>query len=64
MRKIILITAMIYLVGCNSSKEKNIKLSESDYRQAVAAFSELKEALKKDDGRLWNYKTGWSGIID
>ena len=56
MRKIILITFMIFLLGFNVNKKNDIKVSERDYNQAKVAFSELKEALKNDDGKLWNHK--------
>lgn len=31
-------------------------VSESDLNQATLAFAELKEALKNDNGKLWNHK--------
>lgn len=56
MRKMVLILTVLFLSGFNSGKESDIKTQERDYKQAKLAFSELKEALKKDNGSLWNYK--------
>lgn len=56
MRNIILILTLYSLFGCNNNRNKRIAVSESDLKQAIFAFTELKEALKKDNGRLWNHK--------
>ncbi len=53
---LILLTGLIFLFGFNSIKDANIKVSKNDYNQAKQAFSEMKVALKKENGKLWNYK--------
>lgn len=51
-----IILTLIYLIGCNSNKEKHNKISEIDLKQANIAFAELKETLKNENGKLWNLK--------
>jgi len=55
-RNIILILILYSLFGCKNDRNKGIIVSESDINQAIFAFTELKEALRKDDGRLWNHR--------
>ena len=56
MRIIIILSVFFYLFGNNSENVKSYKVSDSDYNQALNAFSELKEVLKIENGKLWNYK--------
>ena len=56
MRNPILILTLIFIMGCNSSKIKTLKIPEPDIKQATIAFTELKETLDKEAGKLWNYK--------
>lgn len=44
------------LYGCRDDRNNEIRVSESDLHQAERAFAELKEALEKDNGRLWNHR--------
>ncbi len=55
MRKMVFVTTIIAFIGFSANKDKEIKVSENNYNQAKLAFSELKEVLKKDNGRLWDY---------
>lgn len=48
---------LIYLSvlwGCQEPTQQN-NISESEIRQATSAFQEVKEALKADNGQLWNH---------
>jgi len=56
MRKILMMLSLAYFVGSNTVSGQSINVSGSDYSQAQTAFSELKEQLKIDGGRLWNHK--------
>ena len=47
---------MICLSGCNSPAKEQINVAEVDFRQAALTFTELKETLGKDGGKLWNHK--------
>jgi hypothetical protein len=56
MRSLILLFAIYLLSGCDSDSNKNITVSERDFNQAKLAFAELEDALKNDNGKLWNHK--------
>lgn len=44
----------VLFYGC-SNNVKNIEISKTDWNQAKAAFGELNEILKNENGQLWNH---------
>ena len=54
MRTTLILFTILFLLGCNN-KNKKTGISEEHQVQAEAAFSELQEALKNEDGQTWNY---------
>ena len=54
MRITLMLLTIIFLCGCNYNKEK-IVIIENDWNQAVTAFSELREVLKKENGKTWSH---------
>lgn len=44
---------LICIFSCKSNKNS---INEKYYQQALLAFTELKETLAKDSGKLWNFK--------
>jgi hypothetical protein len=54
MRLLLSIFLLTLFISCNQSP-KTFDISESDWRIAKTAFSELGEALIKEDGKTWNY---------
>jgi hypothetical protein len=56
MRYIFILCFVVYFSGCSKGKKESIHVSENDLNQAKEAFTELQQALKKDNGKLWNHK--------
>jgi hypothetical protein len=54
MRTTLIILTFIILWGCNNNK-KSIVISDSDWKQAETAITELKEAFKYEKGQTWNH---------
>ena len=51
-----LMLSLLYLIACNSNTAVQNKIPAVDLEKAGSAFAELKDALKNDNGKLWNYK--------
>ena len=49
-----MIFIIVFFLGCNNDKQM-FEISEKDWNQARGAFSELKEALRSENGQLWNH---------
>ena len=56
MKHLILILSIIYLFSCSQKGQNNKLTSKDNIKQAETALTELENALKKDDGQLWNHK--------
>ena len=54
MRTTLLLFIVTFLWGCSNIR-KNVEIPKNDREQAVIAFDELKEILRKENGQLWNY---------
>ncbi|SHF51750.1 hypothetical protein SAMN05444274_10626 [Mariniphaga anaerophila] len=54
MKTILTILAITFLWGCNKSSKTN-ETTDPDWAQAVTAFKELQETLKKENGETWNH---------
>jgi hypothetical protein len=54
MKRLPLIT-LIFLLGCSSSSNQKVIVSDSELEYAKSVFTEFNEALQLDNGRLWNY---------
>lgn len=56
MKNLVLCLTMLFILGCENHQKKSISVSEMDFKQATNAFTEMKELLLKEDGKLWNHK--------
>ncbi len=54
MRTALTILTVILLCGCHHNKKK-VDIAENDWNQAITAFSELQNTLKKENGTTWNH---------
>lgn len=54
MRITFIILTIIFICGFTNQKTE-IEIPEDDWNQAKAAFNELNEALKNENGQLWNH---------
>jgi len=54
MRTTLLILTFIFFCGYKNIKEK-IEIPENDWTQAITAFRELEQTLKKENGETWNH---------
>lgn len=56
MKIYLLFVCIILLIsGCKSANKKSITVPEEDLSQAGIAFTELKERLNVDNGKMWNH---------
>lgn len=55
MRKILLVTALAALLGCDARHTQHIPPAQAARDRAAAAFSELKEVLDAEGGRTWGH---------
>jgi len=53
---ILIITIILYSCNSNSTKEQLVEIDKPKIEQAQEYFKELKDFLKKEDGKLWNYQ--------
>lgn len=49
------LSSLFLFPGCHAGDKKDLPVSFSDLGKANSAFSELKKALHKEDGKLWNH---------
>lgn len=52
---LLIFCTILAIYGCNSANMKSFTVPEEDLRPAEAAFTELKEMLDADNGKMWNH---------